>query len=311
MTELRNPGDLKPVSSRPSIGDLVALIEADDAVSGWRRRSVPCTIRVLSRRLNCDFHSMPADPPLIRAKLASYHPRKGGTGKARWNNLRHDLTFILAYAGFIAVPSRSRVPITPIWQDLVDQVPLEGDRRVLKRFARYCIDRRIAPSDVNGDIADAYLRDLRENSLDRDPQTAHRRALVAWNTAGESVAAWPERRLEVPDYRNHWTLPLTAYPKSFRKEIQDYFEWLAGGNPFDAQARSQPLKPATIKTREHHIRYAAAALVAEGRDTETITSLSDLVEPKASEIILRHLYERHGSKITVVSQGWWKMAEAA
>ena len=298
MTELNDPSDLKTVLNRPTIGDIVALIEADEAVSAWRRRSIPCTVRVLSRRLGCDFASLPVEPSLIRCKLDSTHPRKVGIGKARWNNLRHDLTFTLAYAGVIAVPCYSGVPLTPDWQDLIDRVPREGDQRVLKRFARYCIDRHISPGIVDDNVADAYLRDLLENSLDRKPRSAHRLALVAWNRTQASVPDWPETRLKVPNHRKWWSLPLATYPKSFQREADTWLEWLGCGDPFDENARSQPLRPATIRTRKYHIRYAAAALVANGRDPTTITSLRDLVEPNTYEAILRHLYRHHGSDNT-------------
>lgn len=298
MTEVNDPSDLRAVSNRPTIGDVVALIEADDAVSAWRRRSIPCTVRVLSRRLGYDFTSLPVDPSLIRCKLGSTHPRKVGIGKARWNNLRHDLTFILAYAGVIAVPCYSGVPLTPNWRDLIDQVPREGDRRVLQRFARYCIDRNISPGVVDDDVADAYLHDLLENSFDRKPRSAHRLALVAWNRAQVSVLDWPQTRLKVPNYRNWWSAPLTTYPKSFQREVDTWLEWLGCGDPFDDNARSQPLRPSTVRTREYHIRYAAAALVSQGQKPDTITSLKELVEPDTYEVILRHLYRHHGSDNT-------------
>lgn len=297
MTNPRDASDLRSASNRPTIGHIVALIEVDEAVSAWRRRSIPCTVRTLTRRLYCNFALLPVEPSLVRAKL-DIHPTKIGISKGRWNNLRHDLAFILAYAGAIAVPCYSGVPLTPDWRDLIDQVPREGDRRVLQRFARYCIDRHIPPDVVDDNVADAYLHDLLKSSLDRKPRSAHRLALVAWNRGHEIVPDWPDTRLTVPNYRNWWSLPLTAYPESFQKEVDAWLEWLGCGDPFDERARSQPLKPSTIRSKIYHIRYAAGALVSQGRDPVMITSLKDLVVPDPYEAILRHLYRHHGSDST-------------
>ena len=294
MTEPRDSAALNAAFNRPTIGTIVAQIAADQNVRTWRRQSVACTVRTLSRRLDPGFGHLPVDPSLMRAKL-DIHPSKLGISKCRWGNIRHDIRFLLAYAGAITIPGRCGVPFTPAWKVQLDQVQLEGDRRVLGRFARYCMSRQIEPSDVNDAVAERYLNDLLTSSLDRRPQSAHRLALVAWNRAQQSVSDWPSTRLTVPDYRNWWSLPLTAYPESFRTEVEVWLDWLGCGDPFDERARSQPLKRSTIRSKKYHIRYAAGALVSQGRKPSTITSLNDLVDPAAYEKILRHLYRHHGS----------------
>jgi integrase len=111
------------------------------------------------------------------------------------------------------------------------------------------------------------------------------------------VEGWPRVGLKIPDRRDHWTLPWSAFPASLREHCQAWLDRLAGRDVLD-EAPFRPVRPSTLERREQQIRAFASALVLRRRDPATITCLRDLVEIDAYKDGLRFFLERSGGKST-------------
>jgi integrase len=286
-------------TATPSVGATVEQIRNDPSVLAWRRKSVGCTLRCLSRHLHRNVAGMPVEPAQLRDLLARFNPVRAGVGRSRCATLRNDLSFICRYAGQVMIPSRSRTPLTPEWKSYLSQVTNKGDRMALGRLARFSVDNGIAPGDVDDEVLSRYGQQLESQSLARRPRTIYRNTINAWNRAVDTCARWPAGKLALPENPATWTLRLETFPACFKAEVESYLSWMGGSDLFNSRGPRRACQPATLVSRRYDIRTAASGLVAQGRDPTTITGLADLVEPQSAEAILRYLYERdlrNGSK---------------
>jgi integrase len=279
-------------SALPSVGAIVAQIQNDPSVPAWRRKSVGCTLRCLSRHLHRNVAGMPVEPAQLRDLLARFNPVRAGVGCSRRATLRNDLSFICRYAGRVMIPSRSTTPLTPDWKSYLSQIDNRSDRMALGRLARFCVDTGINPGEVDDGVMSRYGQLLEAQSLARRPRTIYRNTINAWNRAVDACARWPARKLGLPENPATWTLPLETFPASFQADVESYLYWMGGSDLFNERGPRRACRPATLLSRRNDIRTAASALVAQGRDPTMITGLADLVEPQAAETILRHLYDR-------------------
>ncbi|MDE2576289.1 MAG: site-specific integrase [Rhodospirillales bacterium] len=189
----------------------------------------------------------------------------------------------------------AEAPLTPAWQALYDALPTRERRMALVRLCHYCAGRRLAPAAVVDDILAGFERNCRERQLVKDPGGLARRAASNWNWAAANVPGWPSGELHRAGMRDEYAPPLAAYPEPFQQDARSFLGRLAAGpseDIFEGQIpipggkgpRSLPraLSARTVRTREDQIRIMAAALVASGRPAETLTGLSDLVDPPAN-----------------------------
>src|SRR5689334_18998085 len=98
----------------------------------------------------------------------------------------------------------------------------------------------------------------------------------------------------MPRKPSGWTLPLAAFPASFRDDVQAWLARLAGRDSLAEDGPDRPLRAASVQTRPMEIRMAASALVLAGTPVEQIRGLADLVQPEPFRAVLRQLLERYG-----------------
>ena len=70
--------------------------------------------------------------------------------------------------------------------------------------------------------------------------------------------------------------------------MEDCLAWCAGTDPFDAEARSRPLSPATVRLRRDQIHAAVTALIESGVEPTAIRTLADLVSVTNFKRIAQH-----------------------
>jgi integrase len=218
------------------------------------------------------------------------------------NTLVSDIRYSLVRLGLHARDAE----LTADWQALYDQLTDERKKGLI-RFMRYCSAGGIAPSDVTQKTLDDFEAWCRTSILKEDIGGLARRVASGWNWAKDNVGGWRQVVLHRQDMRDHYTLPLQAYPPSFRDDVKAYLANLAAdqvetlvarGRVFtqighSPRSRPRPLRKRTLETRQHCIRAAAAALHAAGRPIEQIRSLRDLVDPLENpETIIRFHHRR-------------------
>jgi hypothetical protein len=277
--------------------DVIERINIRTDLTLRRRQDLGSAVRRFCRlqsRQPCD---VPTDPADLRRQLAQMSPMTAGLSGGSFRNLKSLISKALIAAGITSVPRRSRTPLAPEWQQLLAGIDDRHQRYSLSHFARYCSARGKLPTDIDGTMMAEYGRDLVSKSLIERPKQVYRNACLAWNLAADSVTGWPQRKLEVPNNRRTHALSPSAFPASFRTDLENYLSHLNGDDLFSEMA-ARPASPDTLKGRHKQILALASALVEAGRDPESIRSLADLVDPEAAKAGLTIVWNRLGRRKT-------------
>jgi integrase len=193
-------------------------------------------------------------------------------------------------------PGRRRNTLSSAWDALWKQLTCRSARIALSRFARFCSAEDIEPEAVTEATFAAFRANL-DTTLLTSPEKVFAAFVRGWRFAQTAVAGWPRVLATAPDRRNRWTMPLTSFPESFRRDCYAWCDRLAGCDLLE-EMPFRPARPATVRLRNFQIRSFASALVLRGRDPSTITSLRDLIEIDAFKAGLKFLIERRGGKST-------------
>lgn len=286
---------MTPNRTPATLADVLAALEADTALGANRRRDLRSAPRRIARMTGKPLDRLPAELSLLRPMLNEIRPAAHGISAKTFANLRSNFMAAVRHAG--VVEARPAV-LTPAWQALHAALPTTRLRHGLSRFLRWCALRDLVPSALDGRALDEFRDWLAENVLVKDPHGFVRRVGKLWSEAAQML---PDQGLAAivppaaPSNRMR-RLPLSAFPESFRKDLEAYLAQRADPDPFDPEAPPRPAKSSTIRLLREQLRLAANALVERGRDPSTITSLCDLVEVEAfKEIQLQLLAEHDGA----------------
>jgi integrase len=187
--------------------------------------------------------------------------------------------------------------MAPEWFELFRNINHRRIREGLSRFARYCSDRGISPTEVDDDIAVAFLAALENDGLIRKPRQVFRMLCVMWNRAAQMFPALSLMFLTVPQYKIVYSLPWDAFPPSLRAEAAAYLARLSGEDLL-ADGDFRPLRAASIQSYERLLRAFFSALVHRGRDITCLLSLADIVAVEIVKDGLRFFLERADGKKT-------------
>jgi len=279
---------------------LLRLIETDADLPTRRKRDLMSNLRSFARLLEIDMeHSLAGIAP-YRERLDGFDPVAAGVTSKRWANVRSDVTAALDRYGIRKGERPTPSDLIAAWRQLREEAKLIDIRfvRGLSRFIHYCSSRAIAPNEVDDSVMESFGAFLAGETLHRKPRHAHRRTCVLWNRAVNVIDAWPRQVVEIPSYRNCFSLPLMAFPASFRHDLDRWLSILGGKHLLAVEAPLRPCRPATLHAKREQVRRLASALVLGGHRKETITSLACLVEPDNFRVGLEFLLNRSGGKST-------------
>jgi integrase len=292
---LNVPRDVSLGSAR-TLADVVRLLEADQGLVARERGDLCSALRTVCRVIDQPLDAVPAHPSRLRAMLARITPAAAGVTKGRWSNIRSLAFKALNRAGIPTIPGRYRDPLAPEWEDLRALLPGRYSRASLSRFMSHCSARHIRPEEVTADTFEAFAAAL-DIGMMRDPGEVNRESRKAWNTAAQTIPAWPRLVVPVPDRRNRFADDLEAFPASFAADVERFLA--ARENPdIFSDSYAKPVRPGTNKGRRQRILMAATALVKSGFPRERLTGLDVLVELANARAAMRLLYERAGSTKT-------------
>jgi integrase len=275
-----------------TLAAVMATLEADTTLGACRRRDLRSALQRIAMMTGKVPDRLPGELLLLRPMLNNIHPAAHGITPKTFANLRANFMAAVRHAGI--VEARPQV-LTPVWQSLHAALPTMRLRHGLSRFLRWCALQNLVPSALDGRALDEFFDWLAANALVKDPNAFVRRVGKLWN---EAVVLLPDQGLQALTSPASSTnrvprLPLTAFPESFRADLEAYLAQRADPDPFNPDAPPKPAKTSTIKLLREQLRLAANALVERGRDPATITSLSDLVEIEAFKEIQRQLLAEH------------------
>ncbi len=286
-------------SAKPRhMAELRDAILAYPSIEEVRRRDIASALRCLAKGLHRPLDMISTDPAQLRGLLANTTPAMAGFKSGRWNNIRSLTQQALAHVGVVTVPSHARATLSPAWKALLEPLTTYGDRYKLSRLGRYCTDAGIEPATVDDAVLAGFRDDLRTASLVSSPDRLHRDAITAWNRGMAASSAWPQTSLTVPDNRDTYAIPWTDLPASLKADVDAWLRCLAGTDLM-AESDFEPLRQASLQTREKQIHLVVSALVRQGEDPSGLRSLADIVVPARVAKVLAFFWERADKKPSV------------
>jgi integrase len=281
--------------SRASLQDVLAAIDLEQGLPPKRRQDLRSAVRLVAKVMEREPQLIAADPRGLGRRLEGISPLSLGLSAGRWANTRSLLRAALKLVVPV-MPGASTTPLLPQWEPLAAEARKVGSCWLrLGRLLRWLSERQIGPETVT--LADlerfksAYLVD----ALLGHPEQSWQAARQSWERMREACPDWPQIALEKAPNGRVYSLPWEAFPASLKVEIDALLERLAGRD-LSVDGPTRPLKPATLKARDHELRVHASALVHQGLAPESLTSLATCLAIENYRLGLQWLYARYGSK---------------
>jgi hypothetical protein len=275
----------------PSLAELLDEIASDQTLTPRQRQESCSALRSVGRALGRRLDEIQANPRQLRERLTTLTPAMAGVSRGRWNNVLSLTRAALKRAGLATIAGRSTAPMSPEWIDIFRRLKDRRIREGLSRFARYCNDRSISPTNIDDGIAAAFLITLENDGLIRKPRQVHRTMCLTWNRAAQALAELPLTRLTVPQYKRAYSLPWYAFPTSLREEVAAYLARLSGEDLL-ADGNFRPLRAASIESYSRLFRAFLSALELRGHEISNFGCLADIVAIDIVKDGLRFFLER-------------------
>jgi integrase len=284
----------------PSLAELMARVAADETLSLGTRQNWCWGLKVVARAAGQDPMQIPAHPEYLRSVWKKSGPGALGVSRAAWNNARSLAGKALQYGGLASIPGHYQAPFSPEWQVLWDRLPpgKNAVRMQLSRLLHYCSAQGIGPDQVDDAVLAAFEAALKTESIVENPYEIYRGAAKSWNNAAERVPGWPQQRVTVPSNQQTFCLPWHALPTGLLASVQHYLDRARGLDLLDEHF-TRPLRPKTLKTREHQLRVLATAIVKSGIPVEPLTDLRALLIPERAAAGMQYLVDRNGGRSSV------------
>lgn len=288
----------------PTLQDVLDGLAGNSSLSDSRRRDLRSAVTSFAALMDTSPPHVALDLDAIRSVLDLMVPIQAKVSRKRWANLRSDLSAAIAASGLRPMLKTSNVELSESWVSLLARVPERKMRDGLSRFSRWASERQIAPRDVNKEVIDRFIADLKSSSLVRKIVELGQAIVRSWNRVAQ---VHPEeglqevavtRRLNGPP-----RFPWDRLPESFRQDVDMYLQWASVPDPLDDNARRSPLAPKTVRLQRDHIHSAVTAAAAVGIDGSKLSGLASLVELETFKKILRHRWESEGRKLSAYTHG--------
>jgi integrase len=202
---------------------------------------------------------------------------------------------------------KSGVPLMPAWAALMGRVADLNRRKRLSGLARYCSAAKIAPVDVNEEVLDTYMRYRGETTRLAANKAARRVIARAWNECVVEIKQWPKQRLIEPPVKPLTETIWESFPQRLRDEIECYLAGFKKIRRGVSGKRIRPCKESTIKTRRRELQAFARMAVHLGHPVESLTSLTELLDPTLVEEVLNVYWNAAGTEdptIYTIDMAW-------
>jgi integrase len=250
-------------------------------------------VRVMSGVLGQPVTDIPADPRLLRPRIAQITAISVNIKEARWRNVKSLFNAALTISGTSTMGRRSSATLAPEWRDQIARIPDRYDRAKLSKLARFCSLQGVPPNGVDDAVLTAFGEMLLRSSVER-PKQVHRDAALTWNRMLDRSKGWSTVRLKVPNNKRTYALPLEAFPQSFGTDLKAYLDRQTGKNLFGNTPT--PASPVTLRCHRTWLLELASALVLSGRKISSIRSLKSLVAIDAAKLALTFFWHRNGER---------------
>lgn len=279
-----------------TLDDVLRHVASSMALSATRRRDLASGLRRMAKAIGSPLSEAPADPAWLRPRVARIAPAAVGLTTKSWANAISDAKAALASYGIIEGKPSKPVLLSEGWNLLWRSVLASKDPSLapgLGRFVRFLSRMGVAPGEVDDGHAAAYREALALNEIRRSPDDAHRAAVYSWNLAVKRLPDWPRQTLATPCRSKTYALPLDDFPATFAADLDRFLLGMTRPDPLDPQARTRPLRPATVQHRRAQILRAASALTLAGAAVEEVVDLGAIAAPANARRILGWMLDRN------------------
>ena len=289
-------------ASRATLQDVLNAIDGATDITGKRKQDLRSAVRLAAKAFGTEPHFVAADPRGLGRRLDAVSPLSLGLSVGRWANARSLLRSALS----LSVPvmaGASAVEMLPEWQALHAEARKVGSCALrLGRMMRWLSDRRITPSAVTLQDIEQFHDALLKDALLGKPERSWAAARQSWERMRLASPAWPQIQLVKPPNPMVYSLPWEAYSESLKADVDRYLDHLAG-NTLSEEGPARPLRPATLKLRKHELRSFATALVKQGVEPQSLTSLAALLTLDHFKLGLKWFHERNCGKPNATLHG--------
>lgn len=285
-------GGRDPLVVRRAPATLATVLAAVDESAEPPRRK--CDIRwginTFARGTGRTPSDILADAPSVRGELASMSPAMLGLKtEAALHNLTSLLRKGLRMVGRPVLPHGRTEPLTGLWPALYERLPGRSAKARLGPFLSWLSENRYEPEDVSDGHVVRFAHNLEADSLDAQWQKKIHLAVNAWNKAATEIAQWPKNHIRTPwKSKEVFTPALAALPHLYQDSVRDYLGYCQNPPDDDEQAPRKGLREGSLRTRVFLLRYMAAILLQAGWPGDALTSVNDLVEPDALDVLLKY-----------------------
>lgn len=286
----------KPVVT---MADIQTCVTGDPGLAEGRRRDLLSGLSRFGTITGRPISDIPATASAVRAAFADANPVKLGIKQKSLQTLRSSVAFALKRYGNI---QRGSSPVkrnwSPEWADLIGRIQIDFQRHALSRFAAFCSQSSIAPTEVTVETLGIFLVTLTDAEIVKNPKEIVHGTISSWNRAVRDVPGWPQIRLYSPTRPTPFVRKLEDFPASFQADIR---RWEARASLesstelFDDAGIPKALRPATVDSRTLMFRTLATALVKSGaRSIDELEDLNTLCHPENLLAALKLLFSRGG-----------------
>jgi hypothetical protein len=194
ILDLKAKGDMVPISTEPTLADVIARHELDAMLTPKRRRDLKSAVLRMSEITGVDPRITTASLRFMRPRINAVRPAKHNLTPKTWSNLRSNFRAAVVQAE----PRQPRRSDTE-WTALRAALRTERMKKGLSRMIGFCENNSISPTAVCDSVSEGFLAHLEADTNVPCPYDRHRLACRLWNRAVETVPGWPSIRLSVPD----------------------------------------------------------------------------------------------------------------
>lgn len=288
------PSQVASVGPTGTLADVLAKLQQDPGLSAARRQQYAGALRTICAIIGRPPTAIPRNLPVIEQMLGGVPNAVHGRSRKTIANARSALKAALARdIGTPKLPPRGTA-LHSDWAELHRRLVDLRLKNGLTRLMRVASYHGIAPDEMSDDAMQQIVDIVRSANWGRDALPFHRQSVQLWNEAAATVNGWPSAPLTPPPkLARPAHLQLTAFPPSFRSEVEAYLNWAAGADFLAVDAPATRLAPSTITLRRNQLRIAASALARHLGDPAHVTTLAALVQPEHAKQILMAFLPAH------------------
>jgi len=203
ILDLEPKADMVPISTEPTLADVIARHEQDASLTPSRRRDLKSAVLRMSEITGVDPRITPASLRFMRPRINAVRPAKYHLTPKTWSNLRSNFRAAVVQPA----PRQPRRPDIE-WARLRAALPTRRIKKGLSRIIGFCEINSIPPTAVSDAVSDRFRAHIEADTNMPSPPDRHRLTCRLWNeAAARATHAAARRRSRSSGFSQNTALP--------------------------------------------------------------------------------------------------------